>query len=72
MGFLPSSQYNVEHLLIKIAELLEKLEAQSIQGGYFLPVSSTDAAAPNNSIYYSTTQTKLVYKDSGGVVHNLY
>ncbi len=40
--------------------------------GYFRPISSTDAAAPNNSIYYSTTQSKLVYKDSGGGVNTLY
>jgi len=40
--------------------------------GYFRPVSSADASAPNNSIYYSTTQSKLVYKDSGGTVNTLY
>lgn len=39
---------------------------------YFKPVSSADSSAPNNSIYYSTTQSKLVYKDSGGSVNNLY
>jgi len=31
-----------------------------------------DAAAPNNDLYYSSTQGKLVYKDSGGTVHDLY
>jgi hypothetical protein len=40
--------------------------------GYFLPITSSDASAPNNSIYYSTDATKLVYKDSGGIVNNLY
>ena len=39
---------------------------------YFRPISSADASAPNNSIYYSTTQSKLAYKDSGGTVHVLY
>lgn len=39
---------------------------------FFMPVTSTDAAAPNNSIYYSTDASKLVYKDSGGVVNALY
>lgn len=34
--------------------------------------SMTDAAAANNTIYYSTTQTKLAYKDSGGTVNVLY
>ena len=41
-------------------------------GGYIRPQSSTDAAAPNNSVYYSTTQSKLVYKDSGGTSNALY
>lgn len=40
--------------------------------GYVLPKSSADSSAPNNSIYYSTDASKLVYKDSGGVVNNLY
>jgi len=34
--------------------------------GYYQPISSTDADAPNNSVYYSTTQRALVYKDAGG------
>lgn len=40
--------------------------------GYIKPISSDDVSAPNNSIYYSTDATKLVYKDSGGVVRDLY
>ena len=44
----------------------------NIFGMYYRPGSSTDAAAPNNSIYYSTTQSKLAYKDSGGSVNTLY
>jgi hypothetical protein len=31
-----------------------------------------DSSAPNDTTYYSTTQSKLVYKDSGGTVNNLY
>ena len=31
-----------------------------------------DASAPNSSLYYSTTANKLVYKDGGGTVNNLY
>ena len=31
-----------------------------------------DAAAPNSTLYYSTTANKLVYKDGGGTVNNLY
>lgn len=40
--------------------------------GYITPITSADGDAPNNSIYYSSTQSKLVYKDSGGTVNDLY
>ncbi len=33
--------------------------------------SLADTAANNNSVYYSTTAGKVVWKDSVGVVHNL-
>jgi len=35
-------------------------------------VSLVDGSAANNSLYYSTTQSKAVYKDSGGTVNDLY
>jgi hypothetical protein len=45
----------------------------SIDGnGFILPRVSTDAAAPNGSIYYSTDQSNLVFKDAGGTVRDLY
>ena len=31
-----------------------------------------DSNAPNSSLYYSSTQNKLVFKDDGGVVNSLY
>jgi len=40
--------------------------------GTIRPVEMADASAPNNSLYFSTTQNKLVYKDNGGVVHDLW
>ncbi len=40
--------------------------------GTIRPVAMADAAAPNHSLYFSTTQNKLVYKDGGGVVHDLW
>jgi hypothetical protein len=40
--------------------------------GSLKPVSLADSAATNDSIYYSTTASKLVYKDSGGTVNALY
>jgi len=36
------------------------------------PVSYTNSAAPSNTIFYSTTDSKLSYKDPGGTVHGLY
>lgn len=38
----------------------------------FKPVSQSNATADNGELYYSTDAGKLVYKDSGGVVNNLY
>lgn len=40
--------------------------------GGWIPASLADANAANNTIYYSTTAAKLVYKDGAGVVNNLY
>lgn len=40
--------------------------------GSITPTSLADSSASNNTIYYSTTASKLVYKDSGGTVNNLY
>ena len=45
----------------------------SLRGdGTILPASLADASAVNESLYYSTTQSKLVYKDSGGTVRDLW
>ncbi len=43
----------------------------TVQNG-IQPVSLADASAPNSTLYYSTTQSKLCYKDSGGTVQVLY
>jgi len=40
--------------------------------GALQPASLANADAANDSVYYSTTASKLVYKDSGGTVNNLY
>lgn len=40
--------------------------------GAMHPPSLTDSAALNGSVYYSTTASKLVYKDGSGVVNALY
>ncbi|HAD96405.1 MAG TPA: hypothetical protein DCG19_03305, partial [Cryomorphaceae bacterium] len=38
----------------------------------FIMPTSTDSAAPNNFLYYSTDQSALVYKDHSGTTHSLY
>ena len=40
--------------------------------GTIEPVIMADASASNSSIYYSSDQSKLVFKDSGGGVNDLY
>ena len=49
-----------------------KLFGRLIPTGEVEPASLADASAANNSIYFSTTANKLVFKDSSGVVNNLY
>lgn len=48
--------------------VLSKVKAD----GSMQPASMADSAATNDSIYYSTTASKLVYKDAGGTVNALY
>jgi hypothetical protein len=40
--------------------------------GSIAPASMSNSSAVNNSIYFSTDNNKLVYKDSSGVVNELY
>jgi hypothetical protein len=76
----PQKPYLDEEYLRQLARSLERIvDALSELNTAILdsknavvPVSLADASANNNSIYYSTTQTKLVYKDGGGVVRVLY
>lgn len=42
------------------------------QNGGMKPASMADSTAANDTVYYSTDASKLVYKDSGGSVNNLY
>jgi hypothetical protein len=39
---------------------------------YVNPVHAADSSAANDTIYFSTTQNKLCYKDSSGTVNTLY
>lgn len=42
-----------------------------VHAGILLPATLANADAPNNSIFYSSTDGVLVYKDSGGDVDSL-
>lgn len=58
-----------------VSEFLDSADAVMsavAKNGAFKPPSLADASAENNTIYYSTTASKLVYKDGGGVVNALY
>jgi hypothetical protein len=47
-------------------------DTQTVFGTTIKPVHLDDGDAPDDSIYYSTTSSKLVYKDPGGTVRGLY
>jgi hypothetical protein len=52
---------------------LDRQQGMKIRGdGTFQPTTLADADAANNSVYYSTDQSKLVYKDGAGAVNVLY
>ncbi len=53
-------------------EWLQFFTSLAKQAGSWQPESLADSSAANNTIYYSTTGSKLSYKDSGGTVHALY
>lgn len=46
--------------------------ASITKNGAFKPAILDDVSAPSGTLYYSTTQSKLVFKDSGGTVNPLY
>ena len=50
----------------------ESVLAAIAKNGAFKPASMADASAENGTLYYSTTASKLVFKDAGGTVNNLY
>lgn len=55
----------------KIESNFRHLEDKLNNEAYSIP-SMADADAPNNSLYFSTTASKLVWKDNSGNVQNLY
>lgn len=57
--------------LLFFNELVRNVSGLNPDGSLTPPVLA-DAEAANGSIYYSSTQNTLVYKDSAGVVNDLY
>jgi hypothetical protein len=64
---------------VTISDKLTLDNLSMVSGGFLIRTSGTikpvflaDGSAENDSIYYSTTQSKVVYKDQTGVVHNFY
>ena len=51
---------------------IKRIAAPLNNDGSFAPATLLDVDASNNSVYYSTDSGKLVYKDSGGTVNELY
>jgi len=63
-GYSSGTQYDLNNIGIR------KIKNCNGLGDTFETLA--DASAQNNSVYYSSTQSKLVYKDSGGTINNLY
>lgn len=61
----------VEQLLYLILLELKKFNTL-FNNGFYTPITSSDASAPNNSVYFSSTTSKLTYKDAGNITHVLY
>lgn len=58
--------------LLQFRDSSDNVLASVKPNGAISPATLADSSADNNTIYYSSTQSKLVYKDSGGTVHDLY
>jgi len=55
-----------------IRQIEEWARSVVTQESFIIPLRSADGEAPQNVIYFSTDQMKLVYKDDGNVIHPLY
>jgi len=57
--------------IFEIRDSANTLLTNFSSNGAFQPVILTDENAPNSSLYYSSTQSRFVYKDSTGNYNNL-
>lgn len=68
----------VKGFVNQFANLIEAQDSDSnpiwavLKNGAMRPAHLADSVAANDSMYYSTDASKLVYKDSSGIVNNLY
>ena len=71
-GFLVQAASGQTHDLVQHQDHSGSVLSSVDKLGAFHPPQLADSAALNGSTYYSTTQSKLVYKDPSGVVNPLY
>jgi len=55
-----------------VKDVLNLISNNIDNNNYIIPKSSDNVSAPNNSIFYSTDNSKLVYKDNSGNIHDLH
>lgn len=65
---LVNASKNIATQLSSIAQALNTL----LPSGAYVPFQQADTAASSNTLYYSTTTSKLTYKDPSGTTHVLY
>lgn len=61
-----------DNIWTKWFSLVSRAVRYTREDGSIEPAVLADADAVDNSIYYSTDQNKLVYKDNSSVVNDLY
>jgi hypothetical protein len=66
---VPTNIFDLRELSRRLATTLNILLRSPI---YVRPISSSDADAPNGTIYFSTDSSKLAFRDNSGISHDLY
>lgn len=72
--FLNATETNLNSMIHNLIDLQVggSSRFKVLNNGAISVATIADASAPNSSLYFSSTANKLVWKDSGGVVNNLY
>lgn len=66
----PSLTRNIDGL--SFFNILAERAGSVDENNALVPATLADSDAKNGTIYYSSTQSKLVFKDSGGNINALY